>query len=177
MLFFINQLYIHIQSDDKLNFNNKSSFKNNSDIAKGATGPSNCQLSNYYRRRTGQFEANYDTPCFKKHIYLNRLNGQDPLKRKFLHRCSPLHIPRQSLVRHSLSLVLATTLGCPLGQHKANFSRLQIISVTFVESPKQILNTKSSVWTAPWLAQINFNISDSIIFSNALPVFPSISKE
>lgn len=104
-------------------------------------------------------------------IYLSRVNWQDPLKRKFLHRCRPSQDPGQSLALHSLSLVLATTFGCPKGQQEANFSVFWRMSDTLVESPKPRLNIRKSVSTAPWLEQINFSMSDSLMFT----LFPRAS--
>lgn len=73
----------------------------------------------------------------------------------------PPQDPGQSLgFLHSPRLVLATTFGCPNGQQHANLSSFLIISDTVAVSPR--LHSSSSVRNAPWLAQMNFSISDSI---------------
>lgn len=100
--------------------------------------------------------------AYLKSYYLVVLNGQDPLNNSRWHTWRPPQDPGQSLgLLHSLSLVLATTFGCPNGQQHANLSSFLIISVTAAASPR--LHSSSSVRKAPWLAQINFSISNSIL--------------
>lgn len=99
------------------------------------------------------------TIIFKCVSYRFRLNWQDPLNRKSLHKCRAWQEPGQPLVLHSLTLVLATTFGCPKGQQGRHVSEPDKISNTLL--PR--LHSKKSVSTAPWLAQMNFKISDSIM--------------
>lgn len=99
--------------------------------------------------------------AYVKGYYLGVLNGQDPLIKNRWQTWRPPQDPGQSLgLLHSLSLVLATTFGCPNGQQHANLSSFLIISLTAAVSPR--LHSSSSVRNAPWLAQTNLSISDSI---------------
>lgn len=95
-------------------------------------------------------------PLYNKQIYLEHT----PLKRKFLHRWSRPHVPRQSLTLHSVRPVRPTTLCCPFQRHNTKLFLLEMTS--FADTPEKRLNIKTSASTAPWLAQINFKISLSI---------------
>lgn len=111
------------------------------------------------------------TIIFKCVSYPFRLNWQDPLNRKFLHKCRAWQEPRQPVVRHSLTLVLATIFGFLKGKQGRHLSELDKISNTL--PPR--LHSKKSVSTAPWLVRMNFKISDSIT-SELSGVFDGMSR-
>lgn len=110
-------------------------------------------------------QVNLSYPCWASH---------DPVKRKFLQRCSPPQAPGQLRALHSLTPVLATTFCWPPTSHKMNF--FWLLMTLFADSPGKRLNIKSFASTAPWLAQMCFNICVSIAV-RAVSASPSTRKK